>query len=112
MCSIEDIVTYVQQVNPNTTIVVMGILPWGLVDQGGTYIWPNEYTQGILTVNSLIQEFAAGLSNVHYIDCGLQLFPTGQVRALSLPFQFCSCCLILAHLPGLFIHHLTVPGRL
>ncbi|KAL0045781.1 hypothetical protein WJX82_004200 [Trebouxia sp. C0006] len=76
---IEDIVTYLQQVNPHTTIILMGILPWGLVDQGGTYVWPNEYTQGILTVNSLIQELAAGLSNVHYIDCGHQLFPTGQL---------------------------------
>ncbi len=78
--------TYLQQVNPNTTIVLMGILPWGLVDQGGTYLWPNEYTQGILTVNSLIQDFATGLSNVHYIDCGHQLFPTGQVRGSRLPF--------------------------
>ncbi len=86
VCSIEDIVTYLQQVNPHTTIILMGILPWGLVDQGGTYVWPNEYTQGILTVNSLIQELAAGLSNVHYIDCGHQLFPTGQVRGLTWRF--------------------------
>ena len=86
LCSIGDIVTYLQQVNPNTTIILLGILPWGLVDQGGTYVWPNEYTQGISTVNSLIQQLATGLSNVYYSDCGRQLFPTGQVRGLSLPF--------------------------
>lgn len=78
-CRFEAIVAYLQQVNPSTTVVLMGILPWGLVDQNGIYVWPNEYTQGIATVNSLIQVFAAGQSNVHYVDCKHQLFPTGQV---------------------------------
>ena len=57
----------------------MGILPWGLVDQDRSYVWPNEYTQGISIVNNLIQAYAMGLNNVHYIDCGHALFPTGQV---------------------------------
>ncbi len=74
--------TYLQQANSKTIVILMAILPWGLVDQGGTYVWPNEYTQGISIVNSLIQAYAQGQSNVHYVDCGHQLYPTGQVSTL------------------------------
>ena len=58
----------------------MAILPWGLVDAQGVYVWPNEYTAGIAIVNELIQAFAANQTNVHYVDCGHVLYPTGQVR--------------------------------
>ena len=79
ICRIEAIVTYLQQLNPDTQIVLMAILPWGLVDVQGVYVWPNEYTPGIGIVNELIQAFAANKTNVHYVDCGHVLYPTGQV---------------------------------
>lgn len=82
--------------NPTTTIVLMGILPWGLVDQDDIYVWPNEYIQGIATVNGLIQAFAAGQSNVHYVDCGHQLFPTGQVSCLGQP-RLLECLVSICH---------------
>ena len=64
----------------------MGLLPWGLVNQAGVYEWPNLYTGGIATVNSLIEAAAAGQSNVRYVDCGPILYPTGQVSTASLIF--------------------------
>lgn len=70
-------------VNPTTHIVLMGILPWGLINQNGVYVWPNQFTQAISLVNSLSEAFAAGDPFVHYIDCGHQLFPTAQVGVLS-----------------------------
>ena len=83
ICRIEAVVNYLQQVTPHTQIVLMGLLPWGLVNQAGVYVWPNLYTPGISIVNDHIEAFAAGQGNVHYIDCGHVLYPTGEV---SLPF--------------------------
>ena len=65
--------------NLDTHIVLMGLLPWGLVNQAGVYEWPNLYTKGIAIVNSLIEASAAEQSNVHYVDCGQTLYPMGQV---------------------------------
>ena len=63
----------------------MAILPWGLVDVQGAYVWPNEYSPGIAIVNSLIQQFALTQSSVHYVDCGHVLYPTGQVSHMICP---------------------------
>ena len=76
--------------NPNTHIVLMGILPWGLINQGGVYVWPNQYTQAIGMVNNLTKSFARGNLFVHYIDCGHELFPTGEV--CSPPLGHTPCC--------------------
>ena len=72
-------VTYLQHQTPDTHIILMGLLPWGLVKQAGVYVWPNLYTEGVRTVNSQIEAFAVGQRNMHYIDCGHVLYPTGQV---------------------------------
>lgn len=79
-CRIQDIVAYLRMVNPQTFIVLMGILPWGLINEGGVYLWPNQYTKAIGLVNSLTQNFTQTAADplVQYIDCGHQLFPTGQ----------------------------------
>ena len=67
---------------PNTHVILMGILPWGLINQGGVYVWPNQYTQAIGMVNKVSRSFAQGQQFVHYVDCGHLLFPTGQVGTL------------------------------
>ena len=72
-------VTYLQALNPDTHIVLMGLLPWGLVQRAGVYDWPNLYTEGISIVNTNIEAFAVGQRNVHYVDCGSMLYPDGQV---------------------------------
>ena len=79
-CRIQDIVAYLRRVNPQTFIVLMGILPWGLINEGGVYVWPNQYTKAIGMVNSLTQTHAQAAADplVQYIDCSHDLFPTGQ----------------------------------
>lgn len=74
-------VAYLQQKTPDTHIVLMGLMPWGLVKQGGVYAWPNLYTEGVRIVNSQIEAFAVGQQNLQYVDCGRILYPTGQVSS-------------------------------
>ncbi|KAL3146914.1 platelet-activating factor acetyltransferase activity protein [Trebouxia sp. C0009 RCD-2024] len=80
---VQEVVTYLQGLNPDTHIILMGLLPWGLVNQAGVYDWPNLYTEGISIVNSAIESFAVGQRTVHYIDCGHVLYPDGQVSTAA-----------------------------
>ena len=78
-CRIESVVTLLKQKNPQTTVILMGLLPRGDGEQDGIYTQPNKYTQAISNVNAGLHTFASGLSQVQYIDCGPQLLPDGKV---------------------------------
>lgn len=78
-CRIESIVTLLKQKNPQTSIILMGLLPRGDGEQHSMYTQPNKYTQGIINVNAGLQKYSAGQSQVQYLDCGSQLLPNGKV---------------------------------
>lgn len=84
--------TLLKQKNPQTTIVVMALLPRGDGEQDGVYMQPNKYTQGISNVNSGLQKYAGEQSQVVFIDCGSQLLPDGKVTAIR-------CCLDVHAMP-------------
>jgi len=79
LCRIESIITLLKQKNPQTTVIVVGLLPRGDGEQDGIYTQPNKYTQGISNVNAGLETVASGLSGVQFIDCGSQLLPDGKV---------------------------------
>jgi hypothetical protein len=79
LCRIESIITLLKQKNPQTTVIVVGLLPRGDGEQDGIYTQPNKYTQGISNVNAGLKTFASGVPGVHFVDCGPQLLPDGKV---------------------------------
>ena len=71
--------TLLKQKNPETTIILMGLMPRGDSEQDGIYMQPNKYSQASNDVNAGLHTFASGLSQVQYVDCGPQLLPDGKV---------------------------------
>lgn len=72
---------YLRQKNSSTQLILMAILPRadGQVLTNGVYQWPNMYTTGIASVNSGLQAYAAGQSNIHFVNCTQLLLPDGKV---------------------------------
>lgn len=63
----------------------MAILPRadGEAITNGIYRTPNKYTAGIDSVNYGLKSYAAGQSNMHYVDCTSQLLPDGKVSSIA-----------------------------
>ena len=82
---VQTIMQYLQQLNPNqpnTQLILVAILPradGGLITKGA-YQWPNKYTDGIASVNSGLEAYAAMQAKMHYLDCSSVLLPDGKVR--------------------------------
>ena len=61
----------------------MALLPHGDGKDGNFYPQPNEYTQGINSVNAGLQTYASTQGQVTYVDCAKELFPDGKVSNIA-----------------------------
>ena len=74
--------THLQQVNPDTVILLVGILPLAeqyTPDEEGRFLWPNQYSASITQINDALQAFASQHSLVHYVKCEAAMLVDGQV---------------------------------
>lgn len=86
---------HLQQVNPDTVILLVGIIPLAEVytpDEQGHFQWPNKYSASIAQINGALQAIAAQHNLVHYVDCGEDMLTGGQVG--SLLHLLCICCTV------------------
>ena len=73
---------HLQQVNPDTVILLVGIIPLAEVyspDEEGQFQWPNKFSESIAQINEALQAIAAQHNLVHYLDCGEDMLTRGQV---------------------------------
>ena len=82
LCRIESIVSLLKQNNPNTIIILVGVLPRGDSKSGNTYSEPNKYTQSIKNVNGELQKYADKQDQVVFVDCKEQLLIDGQASTV------------------------------
>ena len=73
------VVDYLHDRNPNTHIVILGILPRGSDPEDMTRL-PSEYSRAIAAVNGRLERYAFGNRQLHFADCGPAFIQTGKVR--------------------------------
>lgn len=71
-CRIESIVQHLHQVNPDTPILLLGMV--AMADQEepnaeGVFPWPNKFTAATEMLNEQLDQVAIRLDDVHYHDC-------------------------------------------
>lgn len=95
LCRTQNIMQYLRQKNPSTQLILMATLPRadGETITNGVYNWPNKYTTGIASVNSGLTAYAAGQSNIHFVDCNTVLLPDGKVSWARM-HMFLLCILV------------------
>lgn len=76
-------VSHLQHVNPDSEVLMVGILPCAAETSPGPeglFAWPNGLSAGISQVNAALEGFASQHHLVHYVDCTDEMLLQGQVR--------------------------------
>ena len=82
-------VSFLKDKNPDTVVILVGLLPRGNSKSGSMYPQPNKYTQSIKNINAELQRYSDKQDQVVYVDCRKQLLKDGQVSYCFL--NVCSC---------------------
>ncbi|KAL0026217.1 hypothetical protein WJX77_002931 [Trebouxia sp. C0004] len=81
-------VLHLQHANPDSTVLMVGILPCAAETSPGPeglFAWPNGLTAGISRVNAALEDFASQHHLVHYVDCTDEMLLQGQISDSVLP---------------------------
>ena len=78
--SVQAVLDRLRRCNPDTRLLVLGILPRGWTDAAHVYTWPSMYAPGIAAVNAALQAWAKQDARAMFLDCGADVLPSGTVR--------------------------------
>ncbi|KAL0031376.1 hypothetical protein WJX79_007386 [Trebouxia sp. C0005] len=85
---ITSMVSHLQHVNPDSEVLMVGILPCAAETSPGPeglFAWPNGLSAGISQVNAALEGFASQHHLVHYVDCTDEMLLQGQISESVLP---------------------------
>ncbi|BDA46856.1 probable platelet-activating factor acetylhydrolase IB subunit gamma at N-terminal half [Coccomyxa sp. Obi] len=80
-----DLLSFLGDNNPESQVILMGLLPRGWDTDSRRAVWPNPYTMSISFVNAALAQMSSQDSRVHFLNCTSLLLSGGQMHPDLMP---------------------------